>query len=43
VRGGESGRGLHIIAALAERWGHRADGARTTVWADFPAVRSPRG
>ena len=24
---GESGRGLHIVAALAERWGHRADGA----------------
>ncbi|MFB4309947.1 ATP-binding protein [Actinomadura sp. GTD37] len=41
---GESGRGLHIAAALAERWGHRADGVRTTVWADFPArVRSPRG
>ncbi|MEU5988901.1 ATP-binding protein [Spirillospora sp. NPDC047418] len=41
---GESGRGLHIVAALAERWGHRADGARTTVWADFPArVRSPHG
>ncbi|WP_169807933.1 ATP-binding protein [Actinomadura hibisca] len=32
----ETGRGLHIVAALAMRWGHRANGARTTVWADFP-------
>ncbi|MFG2001198.1 ATP-binding protein [Spirillospora sp. NPDC048911] len=32
----ESGRGLHIVAALAERWGHRPDGDRTTVWAEFP-------
>ncbi|TDD62788.1 ATP-binding protein [Actinomadura darangshiensis] len=31
----ESGRGLHIVAALASRWGHRPDGTRTTVWADF--------
>ncbi|MGI5169298.1 ATP-binding protein [Spirillospora sp. CA-253888] len=33
---GECGRGLHIVAALAVRWGHRAEGARTTVWAEFP-------
>ena len=33
---GESGRGLRIVAALASRWGHRADGPRTTVWAEFP-------
>ncbi|MGH3239568.1 MAG: ATP-binding protein [Spirillospora sp.] len=33
----ESGRGLHIVEALASRWGHRADGACTTVWAEFPA------
>ncbi|MEU8342550.1 Anti-sigma regulatory factor (Ser/Thr protein kinase) [Actinomadura meyerae] len=38
---GESGRGLLIVEALASRWGYRADGARTTVWADFPAVRKP--
>lgn len=34
---GESGRGLHIVAALAAQWGHRPDGARTTVWAEFPS------
>ncbi|GAA3977483.1 hypothetical protein GCM10023085_69880 [Actinomadura viridis] len=32
---GESGRGLHIVDALASRWGHRPDGVRTTVWAEF--------
>ncbi|MDL4777172.1 MULTISPECIES: ATP-binding protein [Thermomonosporaceae] len=32
---GENGRGLHIVGALAERWGHRPDGPRTTVWAEF--------
>lgn len=37
--GGESGRGLHIVAALARAWGHRPDGLGTTVWADFAAVR----
>jgi anti-sigma regulatory factor (Ser/Thr protein kinase) len=36
---GESGRGLHIVAALASRWGHRADGPGTTVWAEFPVGR----
>ncbi|WP_051466516.1 ATP-binding protein [Actinomadura oligospora] len=33
---GESGRGLHIVQALTSAWGHRADGDRTTVWADIP-------
>jgi anti-sigma regulatory factor (Ser/Thr protein kinase) len=32
----ESGRGLNIVDALAARWGHRPDGPRTTVWAEFP-------
>ncbi|MBE1536087.1 ATP-binding protein [Actinomadura algeriensis] len=32
---GESGRGLHIVDALASRWGHRADGDGTVVWAEF--------
>lgn len=32
---GESGRGLHIVEAVATRWGHRPDGACTTVWAEF--------
>ncbi|WP_433154152.1 ATP-binding protein [Actinomadura nitritigenes] len=36
---GESGRGLHIVAALAKAWGHRPDGPGTTVWAEFPADR----
>ncbi|TDC70908.1 ATP-binding protein [Actinomadura sp. GC306] len=31
----ENGRGLQIVAALASRWGHRPDGPRTTVWAEF--------
>jgi anti-sigma regulatory factor (Ser/Thr protein kinase) len=34
--GGESGRGLHIVTALAKAWGYRPDGHGTTVWADFP-------
>lgn len=34
---GESGRGLRIVDAIAARWGHRPDGPRTTVWAEFPA------
>ncbi|GAA2452414.1 hypothetical protein GCM10010191_83390 [Actinomadura vinacea] len=32
---GETGRGLHIVDALASCWGYRPDGVRTTVWADF--------
>jgi anti-sigma regulatory factor (Ser/Thr protein kinase) len=39
---GESGRGLHIVDALASRWGHRTCGVRTTVWAEFPGPRAPR-
>ncbi|GGQ10765.1 anti-sigma regulatory factor (Ser/Thr protein kinase) [Actinomadura coerulea] len=35
--GAESGRGMRIVEALASRWGFHADGARTVVWADFPA------
>ncbi|WP_165970742.1 ATP-binding protein, partial [Actinomadura sp. 6K520] len=35
--GAESGRGMRIVAALASRWGFRADGHRTVVWAEFPA------
>ena len=36
----ESGRGLRIVDALASHWGHRPDGPRTTVWAEFPARAS---
>lgn len=32
---GESGRGMRIVDALARRWGHREDGDRTVVWAEF--------
>ena len=35
--GGESGRGMRVVDALALRWGYRPDGDRTTVWAEFPA------
>jgi anti-sigma regulatory factor (Ser/Thr protein kinase) len=35
--GAETGRGMRIVDALAPRWGFRADGARTVVWAEFPA------
>jgi anti-sigma regulatory factor (Ser/Thr protein kinase) len=34
--GAETGRGMRIVDALAARWGYRADGARTVVWAEFP-------
>jgi anti-sigma regulatory factor (Ser/Thr protein kinase) len=33
--GGESGRGLRVVEALADGWGFRTDGARTVVWAEF--------
>ena len=33
--GAETGRGLRIVDALAARWGFRADGHRTVVWAEF--------
>ncbi|WP_089330390.1 ATP-binding protein [Actinomadura meyerae] len=35
--GAEGGRGLRIVAGLAEAWGFRADGDRTIVWARFPS------
>ncbi|WP_396454753.1 ATP-binding protein [Actinomadura sp.] len=35
--GAEGGRGLRIVAALAEAWGFRTDGDRTIVWARFPS------
>lgn len=35
--GAETGRGMRIVQALAARWGFRADGPRTVVWAEFPA------
>ncbi|CND46846.1 Histidine kinase-%2C DNA gyrase B-%2C and HSP90-like ATPase [Mycobacterium tuberculosis] len=35
--GAETGRGMRIVEALAARWGFRADGPRTVVWAEFPA------
>lgn len=34
--GTESGRGMRIIDALAQRWGLREDSTRTTIWAEFP-------
>ncbi|TYB49610.1 ATP-binding protein [Actinomadura chibensis] len=40
--GAETGRGMRIVDALASRWGVRADGPRTVVWAEFPApVKTP--
>ncbi|WP_143226940.1 ATP-binding protein [Actinomadura mexicana] len=39
--GAESGRGMRIVEALASRWGFRTDGARTVVWAEFPAPALP--
>ncbi|MFB9234560.1 ATP-binding protein [Plantactinospora siamensis] len=37
------GRGLHIVAALATRWGSDRDGLGQSVWAEFraPAARLP--
>lgn len=32
---GEGGRGLHIVDALAVRWGYIPIGERTTTWAEF--------
>jgi anti-sigma regulatory factor (Ser/Thr protein kinase) len=34
---GEHGRGMRIVEALSARWGFEEDGARTTVWAEFPS------
>ncbi|GAA4242655.1 hypothetical protein GCM10022254_76450 [Actinomadura meridiana] len=33
--GGESGRGLRVVEALADGWGFRTDGNHTVVWAEF--------
>ncbi|WP_439957806.1 ATP-binding protein [Micromonospora echinofusca] len=32
------GRGLHIVAALADRWGVERDGLGQSVWAEFSAA-----
>jgi len=34
----ESGRGLHLVDALADRWGCRQDGRRTTTWFELRAA-----
>jgi anti-sigma regulatory factor (Ser/Thr protein kinase) len=31
------GRGLHIVDALADRWGHHSDGEGTVVWFELVA------
>ncbi|MGC4806535.1 ATP-binding protein [Micromonospora sp. DT233] len=36
------GRGLHIIAGLADRWGVDRDGLGQSVWAEFDPVDSSR-
>ncbi|MEV0427640.1 ATP-binding protein [Micromonospora sp. NPDC050495] len=36
------GRGLHIVAGLASRWGVERDGLGQSVWAEFDPVRSAR-
>ncbi|WP_169806463.1 ATP-binding protein [Actinomadura latina] len=41
--GAETGRGMRIVAALSARWGFRADGPRTVVWAEFPAPAPAAG
>ncbi|SEG87451.1 Anti-sigma regulatory factor (Ser/Thr protein kinase) [Thermomonospora echinospora] len=39
----ESGRGLRLVAALAQDWGWRADATgRVTVWADLGRARARR-
>ncbi|MFB4304578.1 ATP-binding protein [Actinomadura sp. GTD37] len=40
--GAETGRGMRIVEALSARWGFRADGPRTVVWAEFPAPVAQR-
>jgi anti-sigma regulatory factor (Ser/Thr protein kinase) len=40
--GAETGRGMRIVEALASRWGFRADGHRTVVWAEFSAPGAGR-
>ena len=34
---GETGRGLHIVCALSDRWGYTSSGAGKVVWAMFTA------
>jgi hypothetical protein len=34
---GETGRGLHIVCALSDRWGYTTSGAGKVVWAMFTA------
>jgi len=34
---GETGRGLHIVGALADRWGYTTSGTGKVVWATFTA------
>ncbi|MFU8851356.1 ATP-binding protein [Micromonospora sp. SL1-18] len=36
------GRGLHIVAGLASRWGVERDGLGQSVWAEFDPIRSVR-
>ncbi|MEU8126469.1 ATP-binding protein [Micromonospora sp. NPDC049049] len=36
------GRGLHIVAGLATRWGFEQDGMGQRVWAEFDGVPTPR-
>lgn len=36
------GRGLHIVAGLADRWGVERDGLGQSVWADFEPAGSVR-
>ncbi|MEW2430013.1 ATP-binding protein [Micromonospora sp. NPDC047644] len=36
------GRGLHIVAGLATRWGVEQDGMGQRVWAEFDRVPAPR-
>lgn len=36
------GRGLHIVAGLATRWGVERDGMGQRVWAEFDPVPAPR-
>ncbi|WP_233512393.1 ATP-binding protein [Micromonospora deserti] len=35
------GRGLHIVAGLASRWGVERDGLGQSVWAEFDPAPSP--
>ncbi|GGZ76279.1 ATP-binding protein [Streptomyces bluensis] len=37
----ECGRGLALVAALADTWGHRQESYRKCVWARFTLTESP--